>query len=113
MGTYKLNRQQTMLDELYFAPCLKCGSDNIEFGDCGYSSFNVAYGKCKDCKHEVLFNCGVFPDMIWIIQSWNEKNDIPTILVDKRLTLAALKKEISELEKKFKRRQKKDGQPKI
>ena len=31
-------------------PCPKCGSNDLDIGDCGYSSFNVAWVRCKNCK---------------------------------------------------------------
>lgn len=59
----KLTINKTITVDLEFAPCLKCGGHDIQFGDCGYSSFNVAFGHCmnKKCLHEFSYNCGVFP----------------------------------------------------
>ena len=31
-------------------PCPKCGSENLNIGDCGYSSFNAAWVRCEECK---------------------------------------------------------------
>lgn len=30
--------------------CPKCGSNNLDVEDCGYSSFNVSWVRCKVCK---------------------------------------------------------------
>lgn len=58
-------------------PCIECGCDNIIIGDCGYSSFNVAYGKCTnpECKREVKFNCGWNISKEDIAGAWNAKNN--------------------------------------
>ncbi len=61
-------------------PCVKCGSDDIDLHDCGYSTFNVAYGRCRNCKNEVKLSpapCNL--DMELLAKSWNEAND-PKIL---------------------------------
>lgn len=29
--------------------CPRCNNDNLNIGDCGYSSFNVCWVECKDC----------------------------------------------------------------
>jgi len=34
-------------------PCSKCSSSNIEFYNCGYSSFNIATLTCKDCSYQL------------------------------------------------------------
>ncbi len=98
MGKVIINKN--VQEEIEFAPCIKCGGHEVEFYDCGYSSFNIAVGECKnkECRHKVNSNCGCFPDKAWIIQQWHEANDIPTILTSKRLKLAALEKEIADLE---------------
>jgi hypothetical protein len=61
-------------------PCCKCGSTDIEFGDCGYTTFNVAWGKCKSCGHEVKISpCDCFITKDRIISTWNKNNDLNTI----------------------------------
>jgi hypothetical protein len=43
--------------------CPKCGSDDLEVGDCGYSSFNAGWVKCRGCKFELkVYPCGCFPE---------------------------------------------------
>jgi hypothetical protein len=37
-------------------PCIKCGSKDITFGDCGYSSFNPGWVHCQGCGHSVELN---------------------------------------------------------
>ncbi|HUS49721.1 MAG TPA: hypothetical protein VMZ91_06120 [Candidatus Paceibacterota bacterium] len=34
-------------------PCRKCNGTDLEKNNCGYSSFDVAWVKCKTCGHEV------------------------------------------------------------
>lgn len=34
-------------------PCWKCGSSDLNRGDCGYSSFNICWVKCNHCGYEV------------------------------------------------------------
>ena len=36
-------------------PCRKCGGEDLEMGDCGYTTFNPGWVRClnQDCKHEV------------------------------------------------------------
>lgn len=105
----KLTIQKTIDVELEFAPCLKCGGHDIQFGDCGYSSFNIAFGHCnnKECGHKFSYSCGVFPSKQEIINAWNKVNDIQHIIAEKNATLNALKKEISDLRKLYNKRNKK------
>lgn len=39
------------------APCPKCGSADIRFSNCGYSSFDVATAECRACKHKIIVSC--------------------------------------------------------
>jgi len=76
-------------------PCVKCGSLNIDFNDCGYSSFNVAWGICLDCENEnKIYPCTYNITKEDIIASWNNAND-PVIL------RAKYESDISELKLKI------------
>jgi len=33
-------------------PCPKCKSTDLEISDCGYSAFNIAWVRCKNCNLE-------------------------------------------------------------
>lgn len=93
----KIKTTEIRTKELYVAPCIKCGSDNIIIGDCGFSSFNVAYGKCQSCKNEISFPCVWNINKQEIIKHWNSKNDINLVIKSKEKFIKELKKEISKL----------------
>lgn len=38
-------------------PCPLCGSKDIRFTNCGYSSFDCAQAKCLGCGHEIGVSC--------------------------------------------------------
>ncbi len=79
--------------KLYYFACVKCGGENIEFADAGYSTFNVAWGKYKDCKNEVkIYPCEWNITTEKIVKYWNEENN-PTKLREK------YQNQISELQK--------------
>ncbi len=82
----------------YIAPCLKCDSNDISIGDCGYSTFNVGFGKCKSCKNEVIIQpLGYNPDKEIIIKEWNSKNDIDILIKQERITVNNSKEKIKQL----------------
>jgi hypothetical protein len=53
-------------------PCRICGSTEVEFQDCGYSAFNVGYGKCSKCGHTVDASCGCLGAKGDLIRAWNK-----------------------------------------
>ncbi len=103
MALHQVKSTKTTTTEIYVAPCINCGCDNIYLGDCGYSSFNVAYGRCTRpvCKREVKFNCGDVT-MEDIIQFWNRNNDVDLLIGQKVVELEKVQLELKEL--KVKRR---------
>jgi hypothetical protein len=93
MGTIEVKEYNTQTKKIEFFPCVKCGSENIDFGDYGYSSFNVSWGKCLDCKSEVEISpCSWRPPKEEIIEKWNKENN-PKLLREK------YKKQIEGLQK--------------
>lgn len=74
-------------------PCLRCGSKNIFWSDCGYSSFNCGTAKCGDCGYELkLDNLGCFPENE-IRRIWNAQKKKAV------QRLKQLQEEAAELEK--------------
>jgi hypothetical protein len=60
--------------KISFNPCAKCGSEDLEILNCGYSSFNVGHVKCKACKHEVKLNLCHWDDSgayVELAKAWN------------------------------------------
>jgi len=74
-------------------PCLHCGSTDIVWSDCGYSSFNCGTVRCEGCGFELkLDHLGCWPEKE-IRSIWNAQ---------KKKAIARLKKlrkEVEELEK--------------
>lgn len=87
--------KQTVVKRMEVLPCVKCGSTNIEINDCGYTTFNVEWGKCRDCDNEVKISpCACNISKVTIAKKWNESNN-PKILK------AEYQHQISELQKKI------------
>ena len=42
--------------KIKITPCRKCGNTDIIIHNCGYSTFNVGYSKCKKCGFENKVN---------------------------------------------------------
>ena len=79
MNLIKIEKQKSMR---YFS-CVKCGSKKIEFADYGYSTFNVAWGRCKDCKNEIKISpCNSDIKKETIVSKWNDANN-PKLLREK------------------------------
>lgn len=89
---------ENKLKKIEYFPCIKCGSEDIDFNDCGYSSFNVAWGKCKNCNHEIkISNCGCDISKESIIKNWNKHNDPLLLFAQYNEQIEALNKLIKEL----------------
>ena len=78
--------------KISYAPCIICGGTDILFGDAGESSFNYASGECKTCKHEVVFDCDIFPKMETIVKVWNKENSLDSVIKKKELEIAEIEK---------------------
>ena len=52
-------------------PCKKCGSKDITFWDCSYSSFNPGGGKCNDCGRKCHDEVGCLPTRDTLVRVWN------------------------------------------
>lgn len=85
-------------------PCIKCGSEDIEIYNCGYSSFNCAGGKCKKCGHKVETNANWDVKTSRLVKAWNEENDPDIILEHLISERDKLNEEIKEFKKIYKKR---------
>lgn len=70
-------------------PCPKCKSEDVKIGDCGYSSFNVAWVRCKRCQLEVKVNGDSAVD------DWNAWAADPIGMLIKRVRSAAKNNRLS------------------
>lgn len=85
-------------------PCIKCGSENIEIYNCGYSSFNCAGGKCKRCGYKVETYEDWNVKNSTLIKAWNLEND-PSVLIERlNNERHRISEEIKVLTKVYKKR---------
>ena len=54
--------------------CKECGSTDIEIGDCGYTTFNCGWAKCKKCKNDIHMQLGPFASHKILVNAWNREN---------------------------------------
>lgn len=78
----KVEVNETVTRKIEVYPCIKCGSENIEIYNCGYSSFNCAGGKCKRCGHTVETHASWDAKKSSLIKAWNKEND-PSIVIER------------------------------
>ena len=97
---------ETIQRKVEVFPCVKCGCDDIEIYNCGYSSFNCAGGKCKNpkCKNQVETGASWNEKDSVLITAWNEGNDPVVLIQELEVQKADINKEISRL-KKLKKKQ--------
>lgn len=74
--------KETVTRKIKVYPCIKCGSENIEIYNCGYSSFNCAGGKCKRCGYTVETHASWDVKKSSLIKAWNKEND-PSVLIER------------------------------
>lgn len=95
----KIKLQETQIVEISIFPCIKCGNEDIEIYNCGYSSFNCAGGKCKKCGHKIETGADWNAKDSKLIEAWNRGNNteilIEKLLIDKQ----AISNEIKILRK--------------
>lgn len=95
----EVNETVTRKIEVY--PCIKCGSENIEIYNCGYSSFNCAGGKCKRCGHTVETHDSWDVKKSSLIEAWNKEND-PSIIIERlKIERTKISNEIRRLKNKL------------
>jgi len=95
----QITETKTVVREIYVAPCLKCGSEDILITDSNYSSFNTGGGTCRACKHSVTGGCGCDVSMDTLVHIWNKGNDIKHLIKEQESVILSAQKTISELEK--------------
>ena len=95
-----IKEHKTVEREIYVAPCLECGSHNINLSDSNYSSFNSGGGRCTSCGHEVLGGVGCMPSFDALAAIWNAANDIPTLISAEEKKIADAAERIAALKAK-------------
>ena len=94
----KLKIINPVVEFVEFVPCIKCGSEDINFYNCGYSSFNVGGAKCRNCGNKIVIN-GIH----WgaadsdLVPYWNAKNDPKLLRMQYQIQIDELQKLINEL----------------
>lgn len=76
-----VEEEVTRKKKVYVAPCIKCGSDDIQLYDYGYNAPNIGGGRCKACKHEATRNiASIFPTVSELAEVWNADNDKASLI---------------------------------
>jgi len=78
-----------------FVPCIKCGSEDVNFRDCGYSTFNPYLATCK-CGHEVR---EMDTSIRSIVTKWNAANDPSLLLKEIEAKMGELREEARNMKK--------------
>lgn len=95
----QITETKTVVREIYVAPCLKCGSEDILITDSNYSSFNTGGGSCRACKHSVTGGCGCDVNMDTLVKIWNEGNDLEYLIKQQEAIVAVAQEKIATLVK--------------
>lgn len=96
-----LIKETTVVErEIHVAPCLECGSTDIELSDSNYSSFNQGGGECKKCGHKVTNGVSCMPKIEHLASIWNAGNDIPTLIAVEEANIAKASERIAALKTK-------------
>ncbi|MFC4236391.1 hypothetical protein ACFOY8_14395 [Thalassospira xianhensis] len=93
----KVTETKKVTREIHVASCIKCGSDDVQITDCGYSSFNMGGGTCKSCKHSVSDSCDISPSKDELARIWNKKNDIKALIAAQQKKIETATSKIEEL----------------
>jgi len=79
--------------EYIIAPCIKCGSDNIDFDEYEDQYGFISTAECKCRKNKVQKNC----ILVGVISEWNRLNDISKVIEANKQIIVECKNKISEL----------------
>jgi len=95
-----ITEKKTVEKKIKVLDCVKCGNEHIEINDCGYSSFNVAWGKCTNCNHEVKISpCSWNISKAAIAKVWNKANNPKILKSDYEAQIKVLEQKIADLPK--------------
>lgn len=95
----QLKVEEKVKRSIYVAPCIKCGSDDIQISDYGYNAPNIGGGQCKKCGHDITANCDIFPKADTLVCIWNAQNCKETLIKKKQDQIEKIQSEITELQK--------------
>ncbi len=93
----QLDVEEKTTKQIYVAPCLKCGCDEIQIDDYGYNAPNIGGGKCTQCTNEASASCDIFPKKETLANIWNAQNCKKTLTKNKLSKIATLWAEIHAL----------------
>jgi hypothetical protein len=96
----------TQIQSATFFPCIKCGSEDVKFRDCGYNTYNPYLATCK-CGHEVK---EMDTSIRSIVEKWNAHNDPAMLLESINSKMETLKAEAKRLKKIIATRKRKEAQ---
>ena len=85
----------TLTQSMRFVPCIKCGSEDVKFEDCGFSTFNPYLATCK-CGNRVK---EMDTSIRSIVKKWNAENDPNILLEAANSKMDALRLEVKRLKK--------------
>ena len=95
-----IEEEVSVKKKIYVAPCIACGSEDINIFDYGYSSPNMGGGRCKSCKREVSHNiASIFPTKKELAKIWNDENDKAVLIKRAQQKIAEAQLEIERLSK--------------
>ena len=89
--------------EIHVAPCLECGSTEVQLQilDAGVPALNQGGGKCKKCGHTTSSAVGTQPTMDDLAAAWNAGNDIPTLIAAEEAKISGARARIAALKEKM------------
>lgn len=105
MGEVKVG-VTTRTESMKFVPCIKCGGEDVNFYDCGYSTFNPYLAECK-CGHKLK---EMDTSIRSIVIKWNQENDAEYRLEIIKNKMDVLKAEAKSLKKIISARKRKESQ---
>lgn len=83
--------------EVYVAPCIKCGSNDISIDDDNQTTFNSGGGTCRACNNKAYAACEWAPAKKFLINTWNKANDVADLIDEKHKALNDAQATINEL----------------